>query len=124
MSESTCRTIVSERSGGLCEVRFEGICRGVAESKHHRRKESQGGKWAASNIVDVCGHGTIGCHGHIEANPVQAKKRGLWLYSGQHPLMTPAMLSWRGTMAWFLLDDEGSITYLSRAAFERVKASL
>ena len=123
MSERECRAIVDERSSRLCEVRFE-VCRGVAESKHHRRKEGQGGKWVPSNIVATCGDGTTGCHGYIEANPVQAKRRGLWLYAGSHPLLTPANLSWRGMTAWWLLDDEGSIQWLSKGAFERVRAAL
>lgn len=124
MTERTCRAIVDERSSGLCEVRFEQVCRGVSESKHHRRKEGQGGRWVPSNIVGICGDGTTGCHGYIEANPVAAKKRGLWLYHGSHPLLTPAKLTWRGMTGWYLLDDEGSIQFLSRTAFERVSATL
>lgn len=124
ITEKQCRQIVTERSSGLCEIRFDTVCRGVGESKHHRRKVSQGGRWVPSNIVEACGDGTRGCHGYIEANPVTARGRGLWLYSGQHPLLTPVQLTWRGMTGWYVLDDEGSIQHLSRTAFERVKASL
>jgi hypothetical protein len=124
ISERECRAIVTERSSGLCEARFDGVCRGVGESKHHRRKEGQGGKWVPSNIVDVCGDGTQGCHGYIEANPVAAKRRGLWIYPTQHPLLTPALIVWRGTTEWCLLDDEGSVQHLSRRAFDRLKAAM
>jgi hypothetical protein len=121
MSEATCRAIVSERSKGLCEVRIEGVCRGVGESKHHRRKVSQGGQWLPSNIVDVCGHGTIGCHGHIEKNPATARRLGLWLYTGSLPTSTPVKLYFRGLTGWYLLHDDGSITWLSQQALSELK---
>lgn len=128
MSEATCRALVAERSSGLCEVRAPGkdalACRGVQESVHHRRKQSQGGPWSAGNCIGACGHGTMGCHGYIEANPVWARRNGLWLYAGQHWLLTPARLSWRGIASWYMLDDEGSITYLSRTAFDKVRERL
>jgi hypothetical protein len=57
--EGPCRDLVRKRSGGTCErcsVR-------LAESMHHRRFRSQGGPWAPSNILHLCGDGTTGCHG-------------------------------------------------------------
>lgn len=120
MNESQCRLMVAERSGGLCEVRIEipGVCRGVAESDHHRKKRSHGGVWTPENIVDACGHGTTGCHGWIEANPASARKRGLWLFAGQEPQLTPVRLTFRGITSWWLLDGLGNITWLSRRGLE------
>lgn len=92
----------------------------MGESMHHRRKAGQGGLWTAANIVHVCGDGTVGCHGYLEANPATARKRGLWLYTGQLPLVTAANMVFRGLTAWYLLDDEGSITWLSRRGLDRV----
>ena len=34
---------------------------------HHLVPRSQGGQWVAWNIVGLCGSGTTGCHGLIEA---------------------------------------------------------
>lgn len=100
---------MAERSSGLCEVVAPGVCRGRAESVHHRRKKGQGGTWDPSNLVAVCGHGTAGCHGHIEANPVWASGQGLWLRAGEDSLTTPARLRWGPVRGWFTLDDEGML---------------
>lgn len=125
MSEQSCRGQVAERSGGFCEVRFTatGICRGMGESMHHRRKRSQGGEWVPSNILHVCGHGTIGCHGYIEANPATARRLGLWLFAGQEPSTTPVKLQFRGITGWFILDDTGSLRWLSQRALELIRSS-
>lgn len=124
MNEAQCRGLVSQRSGGLCEARLGGrdalSCRGVGESMHHRRKRSQGGLWTPSNVVHVCGDGTTGCHGYIEANPVQARRARLWLYAGMDSLTTPAHMIFRGMRGWYLLDDEGSCTWLSEPALARM----
>lgn len=123
LSEQACRGIVSERSGGLCEVRIDvpGVCRGIAESKHHRRHASQGGEWLPSNIVDVCGHGTIGCHSYLEHNPATGRRLGLYLFAGAEPRRTPAKLSFRGMTGWYLLHDNGSLTWLSPRALSEAK---
>lgn len=119
MTEQECRALVRERSGGMCEVRIPEVCRGMAESMHHRNKVSQGGKWTPANILDACGHGTIGCHGFIEANPATARSRGLWLSRGQEAAATPFYGVFRGMLAWYLHDDEGSVTWLSSKATRR-----
>lgn len=119
MNETECRALVRERSGGMCEMRIKDVCRGPGESMHHRNKVGQGGLWTPSNIVHACGDGTRGCHGWVEANPASAKKRGLWLYRGQNPLQTPAMLVFRGMPGTYLLDDDGSLTWLSSRALSR-----
>lgn len=123
ISEGRCRAVVSERSQGLCEARLDvpGVCRGVAESKHHRRHVSQGGLWQPSNVVDICGHGTIGCHGYLEHNPATGRRLGLYLFTGSLPASTPARLSFRGMTGWYLLADDGCITWLSTEALARLK---
>lgn len=108
----------------MCEVRWPDVCRGVGESVHHRRKRSQGGTWAVSNLLHVCGDGTRGCHGYIEANPVAAKRRGQWLFHSQHSLLTPVQMTFRGITGPFLLDDEGSVKWLSRLGLERALSSV
>jgi hypothetical protein len=120
ISEATCRLLVAERSYGFCEVRIEdpGVCTGMGQSMHHRRKEGQGGPWRPSNIVHACGDGTRGCHGWIEANPATSAKRGLWLRAGMRPAESPVVLSFRGTRGVYLIDDTGSVTWLSRRGLE------
>ena len=119
MIERECRALVAERSGGMCEVRWQGVCTWTADSMHHRRKRSHGGLWDPSNILHVCGDGTRGCHGKIEANPATSRSKGYWLYSGQDPAETKVFMHFRGYAGWYSLDDFGSITALSSKALAR-----
>lgn len=120
ISEATCRMLVAERSKGFCEVRVEapGVCTGMGQSMHHRHKQGQGGPWRPSNVLHTCGDGTRGCHGWIEANPATAAKTGLWLRMGQRPSESPVVLSFRGARGVYLLDDTGSITWLSQRGLD------
>lgn len=63
--------MVIARAGGRCER-----CDGIGITMHHRKKRSQGGDWIPSNIVALCGDGTRGCHGWVEANPNDAEFEG------------------------------------------------
>jgi hypothetical protein len=103
--EAKCREIVATRSGGKCEVAIAGVCRGVAESMHHRRKE--GRLWNPANVLHACGDGVRGCHGWIESHPKDANEKGLWLFAGEAPAETSVHMRWENQMCWFLLDDEG-----------------
>lgn len=112
MNEQECRRIVAARSGGICEVNVPERCRGRAESMHHRLKRSHGGNWVPSNVLHVCGSGTTGCHGHIEANPRWANTHGYWLMAGDgDPREVPVYLRWMSLMDWFLLDDTGCLEW-------------
>lgn len=44
------------------------ICGAVDFSVHHVLKRSQGGDDVRANLVALCGHGTAGCHGAVEAS--------------------------------------------------------
>lgn len=101
--EGRTRQLVAARSGGWCEAC--GIMR--AASVHHRRKRSQGGPWSPSNCVHVCGDGTRGCHGWVEANPNDAAEVGLHIRAGEVPAEVPLISGYHGAV---LLDDEGGIT--------------
>lgn len=102
MSEQTARAVVYARSQGRCEV-----CAGYsADSVHHRMKE--GRPWEPANLLHVCGDGTRGCHGWIEAHPTHARALGLWLPRGVDYTAWPAWLHptmwWRG---WWVPDNTG-----------------
>jgi hypothetical protein len=120
VTEAECRTLVRERSGGMCEARVKDVCKGPGMSMHHRNKAGQGGAWTPANILHLCGDGTTGCHGWIEANPASSRRKGLWLYRGQNPASSPALIVFRGMTGTYLLDDEGSITWLSSRALQRM----
>ena len=101
--------MVAERSMGICETYIPDVCMGRAMTMHHRRKRGQGGPWSPSNLLAVCGDGTRGCHGWIEANPKLARAAGLWLFAGDgEPNSRKAWLrTYNQARAWVLLDDEG-----------------
>lgn len=107
--EARARAIVTARSGGRCEAAVENVCMGQAQSVHHRRKP--GRLWNPSNLLHVCGDGTIGCHGWIEAHPERANEDGLWLFAGEDPAETAAHIRWENLRSWYLLDDEGLLIW-------------
>jgi hypothetical protein len=95
---------VKLRSGGVCEV-----CdsrRG--QSVHHRRKQSQGGPWSASNCLHLCGtgRGPDGCHGRITETDGDYYAKGWLVHSYEDWTAKPVLR--RGE--WVLLDDEGGLT--------------
>lgn len=105
MNEARARGIVAERSGGVCEVC--GSAR--ATNMHHRLNRSQGGTWAPSNLLHLCGSGTTGCHGFITCNPAAAGHSGAALQSHQDPATTPVQLiTWLGGVRPYLLGDDGT----------------
>ena len=109
MNEAQARAIVRERAAGTCEAYVPEVCLGQAHTMHHRRKRSQGGLWTPSNILALCGNGTEGCHGWVEANPKLSRAAGLWLFAGDgEPNSRKAWLrTYNLDKAWVLLDDEG-----------------
>ena len=107
--EAKAREIVRLRSGGRCEAVVPGVCLGQAQSVHHRRKP--GRLWNPSNLLHLCGDGTIGCHGWIEAHPELAHAEGLWLFAGEDPESTSCHMRWENARSWWFLDDDGCFTW-------------
>jgi hypothetical protein len=99
--EARTRRVVNLRSGGdekagLCER-----CGKHGTTIHHRKKRSQGGPWSSANCVALCGHGTAGCHGWVEANPLAAHVEGFYVRSYEDET-TRQVLTVRG---WAYLGD-------------------
>ena len=55
------------------------------------------------NLLTLCGSGTTGCHGRVEANPSEAQHNGWSVSRYREPTATPVN-TWRG---WMLLDHNG-----------------
>lgn len=107
-TEERGRTIVMERSQGRCEV-----CGQQGLGVHHRLKRSAGGTWSPSNLLRLCGGGTTGCHGRIEAEPKLALELALWLPRGG-PDPDDTMVLCRPTMwtlAWWQPNSDGTWTW-------------
>lgn len=101
----TTRQIILARAGGYCERRG---CTAPASNIHHRRARGMGGDRrpetsSASNGVALCGSGTQGCHGWVEAHPNEARELGLRVHRNHDPAEIPVYLR-RG---WVLLTDDG-----------------
>lgn len=116
------RHVVKERSGGKCEAAIPNVCMGGAQTVHHRLKRSHGGGWNPSNLLHLCGDGTIGCHGWIEAHPQLANEDGLWLFAGEDPAETAAHMRWENLRSWYLLDDHG-VLHWQTSDFEPIVGS-
>jgi hypothetical protein len=112
------RLLIIRRDGGRCQwcgyllfASLDPISQPRRQySLQHRRPRGMGGSkdpalGLPSNGVLVCGTGTTLCHGHIESNRDEAKRRG-FLISG---MGSPATFSLINFHAWeFWLDDAGN----------------
>jgi hypothetical protein len=100
------RAVVVARSGGDCEIRFEG-CEGRGSELSHRLARGAGGRHReareevdrASNLVHACWV----CHRAVEARPRVAYERGLKLHAGADPARE---------YVWLLAHDVGEPVYL------------
>jgi len=113
-AEKRTRALVRERSGGICELGIPGVCLGAATNISHRQAKGQGGPWTAANCMDSCGSGTTGCHGWVEANPIEAASRGLRIASFVHESRISRAPVQMRTTQWppdqYLLHEDGTIT--------------
>ena len=108
-NEALAREIVDARAYGRCEG-----CRCCpGRTFQHRRKRSQGGLWLPSNGVRLCGSGTTGCHGDVDTYfPAIGRLLGLGLGRGDDERQTPAYLHSVAGSGWWLLNDDGTLTYV------------
>lgn len=99
--ESAARRIVTQRSGGVCE-----LCgNSQATDYQHRKNRSQGGAWCPSGALHCCSR----CHHErIHAQPQEAIRNGWTVPSHADPAGTPVWLTiWAGT-GWYYLADDGT----------------
>lgn len=99
MNEQTCRRLVRERSGEICE--FCGRSR--ATDMHHRKARSQGGYWHPAGVLHLCHFD----HMWITVHPAEAYRSGWSVRSRKDPSTTPVWIAGR---EWCLLTDDGDIT--------------
>ena len=115
------RSRVPEKAADEVRIRCQGRCErcGISllnrpASIHHRKPRRSGGTsdpriHDPGNLTVLCGSGTTGCHGHIEANRQVATEQG-WLIS-QHDRRDPAdipvyVLTGPGEGAWIILGSD------------------
>lgn len=94
----TTRGVVWTRAGGRCEVCAGPVTGLIGFSLHHRHPRRMGGSRrpelnTPANLLLVCGSGTTGCHGRIEANRERAYEDGHLIPAGLIPADVPVMLA-------------------------------
>lgn len=113
------RLLVLDRALGCCEIcgrplyRFQTREWVDAHSFHHRQPRGMGGTRrpevnSPANLLLVCGTGTTGCHGHIEANRTEGYANGWLVRAAGDPAATPVLL-------------EGSVLYLLTREGHRIE---
>lgn len=112
------RAALRERAHSCCEA----CGKPGATNAHHRINRSQGGPDTLSNLLLLCGSGTMGCHGWVTQNPECARAWGqrvslgrLGQISKNLPITAAnvPVLRWSrelGSLEWVLLDDDGCLT--------------
>lgn len=85
--------------------------RGYDWSIQHRKARGMGGaKWdstrgSAANGILLCGNGTQGCHGFVEANPDVAREHGWSIYRSEAPEDVAVLHASHG---WVFLEIDGT----------------
>lgn len=93
MSRPTVKTLdlVWARDNSSCFLCVQPLTRGAGDySVHHRRPRGMGGSKdpatnSPANLLLLCGSGTTGCHGLVEANRAWALEKGLVVSQGRDP---------------------------------------
>lgn|GEM_PF-1973501 len=101
------RLLLFTRSGELCEVRSSRCLAapdgwlgrpGLLVSVHHRKPQGMGGTSRVDvhelhHLLVVCGDGTRGCHGWVESERAEARRRGLLVEQAVDAAGVPVELS-------------------------------
>lgn len=66
------KVVVRARSKGYCEGAVSGICTGVGQHFHHRKRRGPGGN-EPGNVIHLCS----ACHNFAHHNRVDAERLGL-----------------------------------------------
>ena len=109
------------------ETRFEVLARanykcercgtdflGIPISVHHRRPRMMGGSKDSTlhlpaNLIVLCGTGTSGCHGWVEANRNEARRLGLLIQKVESAEEIPFQDK---SQVWWRIDNNGQKTRL------------
>lgn len=102
------RELVVERDGRRC-VCCGAWVPGMPGSIHHRTPRGMGGTRdpkvnLPANLLLLCGSGTTGCHGWVEANRERARELGYLVSWWEHASDIPVVY-WDGVS--YLLDQTG-----------------
>lgn len=103
----------------LVKARAQGVCEGCGlvdgQSWSHRIPRGVGGLWSASNGLWLCGSGTTGCHGRLEAARRAHRPLGWDVQRGRDTTTAEAVIWHRGARVRALLDNSGGLLVLEQA---------
>lgn len=90
-------------------------------SIQHRTARGMGGSGNPAlnhptNLLTMCGTGTTGCHGYIEANPDYARTHGYRVDSWEAPETVPVTVQSFGEQSRFVLDGDTRVLMPGGAA--------
>jgi hypothetical protein len=111
LSEAVGKALVKARALGLCE----GCGLVDGQSWSHRIPKGVGGLWSASNGLWLCGSGTTGCHGRLEAARRAHRPLGWDVQRGRDTTTAEAVIWHRGARVRALLDNAGDVVLLGPA---------
>lgn len=107
---AAAREAVYMRCRGRCERCGRGLPGGIfgAWEAHHRKRKSQGGSWALSNVIALHAR----CHNQhrdsVHDQPARSYDFGWLVRSGADPARVPVLImGWQSTGQWALLTDDG-----------------
>lgn len=101
------RGVVTERSGGVCELLIPVVCTGMAQVMHHRRPRGIGGtRRVDTNQPSSALHICDACHRHLETSERGEARRNGWLVS-QHASPVNVPVLYRGRVRLMLTDEGG-----------------
>lgn len=112
MTPKDVHELVNQRDGGRCQMCAQLVDTLPYGGSHHHRK-ARGMGWpkrntsldTLSNVITLCGHGTAGCHGHVEHHRQWAIEHG-WLISKmsrEDPSQIPVKTHW----GWAVYTNDG-----------------
>jgi hypothetical protein len=109
--EKAARDAVTQRSGGVCEIRVSVLCAYWALDFSHRFAKGKGGRWRASNGLAACRF----CHltvTNTNGRRAECVANGWILDRNQDPATTRVLIHGQ----WLLLADDGTTTPAEGAA--------
>lgn len=110
------RDIISDRSGGVCELLIPMVCTGMAQVMHHRRPRGIGGtRRVDTNQPSSALHICDACHRHLETVERGVARSNGWLVS-QYASPVNVPVFYRGRVRLLLTNEGGFAPILEGTA--------
>lgn len=113
---SQTRALVAKRDKDTCQRCGKAVGAGREFNLQHRMARGMGGRRGAiaevlneaPNLITLCGTGTTGCHGWIEAHPAEAMRTGFRVPSWADPATVPVLTH----TGWLMLSHTPPVPFV------------